>query len=410
MYRSDIQHIEITDILGSGNVDQNTPLLVLCDIPKNYLTIVNQQNNIYQVNIDKLNNNMEKRLSFIDKFIPIGMVQLDNNEKMFNMIFANTRLIPVTSTYLNVDLYKNDSPVWYGYIEKKGKINKSVGTIYSESLPKINIPVFPTSFLREIDYERDNIYYYKNIYSDPSYGKWILNAYKFNINRSQLKMIDSSGNLNNLFVPTTPKDIITDNNLGDFNRKIYFTTQGSIVSDTNCITPLDNLSKMTINQCNGSNNNLSIPLINANDESDLDLNMKTDQENIHFDHKKSSKKKSNWFKKGKTLVLKEKDEPWFLDSSIVGDAINVTDPHKVTGAIREQGTIDGDNDEISQPFVSPCKNNQSGYSRYDQNKNCNNIEGFTSETDNNDKTNLNNIIICLMVIIILGLIIIKKSK
>ena len=50
-------------------------------------------------------------------------------------------------------------------------------------------------------------------------------------------------------------------------------------------------------------------------------------------------------RKRKKLVLKEKENPWYLDCDIVGDAINTESPHKVTGLSLSEISISYNNND-----------------------------------------------------------------
>lgn len=450
-------HIDISDILGSNKIHINTPILVLTNVPLWYLVPVYGSDNhdqridqqidrkIYDVDIDKLHNNLEKRVSFIDKFVPIGQVQINNrSKKTFDIILANTRIVSLTTNYEQI--YKG---VWVGTIRKNNKLSRSLGTIYSPSeSPTLAVPVFPSSYLKHEDSDssesEDSIPQQNSLYSHKSYGRWTLNPYKFNVDKSHLKMIDSAGKISSMFIPVTPgssinmsKDLldeIASDNIGkNYNRKVYYTTQGSVVNDTNCVSPLDNINKMTINECNAYSVN----------DSDL-----VGEDGVQVRKKKQSAQqplRSNWFKRGKTLVLKEKDEPWFLDASIVGAVLHLTDPHKVTGQLNVIGTNYGDTDEIDMPFTSSCVTNDfiTGYSRAEKdmvcrgknkkhrkhNKHANHVNGDNNDvnidididTDTDDDSNIeqfsdddgenmnyNNYIIYIMCIVLIILLIYRK--
>ncbi len=530
--------INITDVMGSKQIDINTPIIILNKVPYSYLVPIfirtiqpnTQKKDVYYVDTDKLHNDLEKREQFINRFIPVGQIQIkrssDSNKyhnKWFSVILANIRAVPVTTNFEEIS--KN---TWIGVIRKGDKISRSLGVIHSEKKPVIPIPVFPESFLKKVDFKEfdqvksenttqkknhslsgstiDNILdgalngvindddnddmnnmlmpnggiensfnntysnidpsysAYRNLYSTKKYGKWVLSEYKFNINNVNLKMIDSSGRIRNMHIPSkllkntsniqnqnqnqdqddnednifsvggvndasdnmqgnqsvTPKDVIDDtNDLGisnTFDRKVFFSTQGSIESDDNCEIAKDNLNKMTMNECNaislkkGYNSkstrlsqNQNIVIGNNNDDDGVLYSISKKPEG--FQNKKGSK----WFTKGKTLVLKEKDEPWFLDARIVGNVLNTTDPHKVTGELNLIGTIDlADNVELQMPFNSNCEAPEPiiGYSRADIDEKCLGkkppvYENFSNNNNNNNNNNVIMYIICFIILLLL---------
>lgn len=444
--------IEINDILGSKKITINTPIIVLTGIPKLYLIPVNYDENeinagnvddgvLFYVDTEKLQDDLMDNFEFIDRFIPIGQVFLPNSKQhTYNMIMANTRIIPSTNNY--EEIKKN---IWVGVIRKNDKINTSVGTVYSVGKPEMMIPVFSSSFLKKVDSDFDldkrTTAIYSNIYSDKSYGRWILNKYKFNVDKSQFKMIDSSGAISNMFIPTTPKDIYEDTygKLSNrVNRKVYFTTQGSIVDDTNCVPPKDNMGRMTINECNGIDSVSTIGRINQNimpndegmNNGEIELNENTSNmsnisnvsnvstvstlSSIYTDSSVPSYSND----KSTKLVLKEKDEPWFTNKDIVGEAAATTRPYKITGkrSDYDDGTIYGNIRETNAPFKSECVVPEPiiGYSREQLDNKCRGIEHFKKDEDNseNNDTNMsyiNNVILYTIFIIIIILLIYRKK-
>lgn len=392
-----ISKITLTDVMGSKHIDVNTPVIVLYRVPIAFLILINMQENIYDVNTDKLHNSLEKKIQFIHRFLPIGQLQpINKTKKYFNIILANTHIIPTATSFELIDRCE-----WAGYIKKNDNVSRSIGTIHGTTKPNIYIPVFPSSFLKKVD-DNDGIDpNYVDVHSSHKYGRWILIKYKFNIDKTHLRMIDSTGDIGNMFLPIYPKDIMQldlDND-DNYNRKIYFTVQGTIASDTNCIPTGENsnMGKPTLNECNGS---YLQPQPHPQPQANDDNTMSND---ISPYHEKT--KRSKWFKRGKTIVLKENNEPWFLDASIVGTALHTTDPHKVTGTINTLGTIYGNDDEINMPFKSDCKTDEHiiGYSRYDKKQKCR--EGF-----DNKKFNYNNIIIYVMCITIILLLVFRSIK
>lgn len=284
-----IKNIIITDILELDKIDNNTPLLIVKNIPSSYLINIDGYNKIYWIDINKLHNTLEKQIKFIYDFVPVG--QIKTNKNIFTTILANTKLIPTTQSYEKIK-----DGEWVAIIKKNGKINRSIGTFKSIDKPLINMPVFPTNFLQKYSNINFNNNTYKDLYSHKSFGKWIFNKYMFNIDKSNLKMIDSSGNISSMYIPVSNINIYNDEK--EETNKIFFTTQGNISNDAKYITSM------------------------AYDNTSLQ-----DYITVY----KNMDNKNRLSKKNKTLVLREKDNPWFLDYDIVGDAINTHTPHKVTG-------------------------------------------------------------------------------
>lgn len=463
------------DIFGSSHIDINTPIIILHNVTHEYLLPVG--NDIFNIDTNKLHRDLENRIQFIDRFVPFGQIQLKpyklsqttfgrkNSQSVFTLLMANTRIIHVTNIFEEIS-----KDVWVGIIRKSGRNSRTLGTIKSRGIPKTLYPVFPSTFLIKVDnvdgYDDINDYpdIYSDIYSDVLYGRWVLNTYKFNVDKTHLKMIDSTGEMSNMYIPNVlpkailPKDIL-DVGYGDddYDRKVYFTTQGTIVSDTNCVPPLDNMNKMSIKECNGSSrvskinresfDNDSIlvrqsqPMVRANDDDQLTLML---NEAADYNDMFSMKVKGKTFSKGKKLILREKDEPWFAKTDIVGTAASATDPHKITGIVDgkttipliplmnvdiitlQDGLISDDKNEMQAPYLSGCvgPDPASGYSRYEKNKNCGKEKYVNSNDDLNEDLNedqienfndtnnldyINNYIIYAMCFIIILLLLYRRK-
>ena len=182
--------MNITDIIGSQNININTPILVLYDVPRYYLI----QGTTNKIDIEKLYNGMANKIYFLNVFIPVGQIIINDTDTSFNLILANTRIIPITSNYKKID-----TDTWIGYIKKNGRINKSIGLYIGKEPPTCMIPVFPPEFLKQSTDQ--NIKIYKNIMSNKKYGRWILDEYQFNLDVSNLRMIDSMGMIGDMNIP-----------------------------------------------------------------------------------------------------------------------------------------------------------------------------------------------------------------
>lgn len=406
--------ITIENIFGSSNVDINTPIIILRNVSTEYLIRVNEiklDSIVYNVNTDRLHKYLEKTVQFIHRFAPVGQIvaPLNSDKKYpYTVMLANTRFIHVANTFEPIK--KN---IWVGVVRKNNKISRTLGTIASIGVPD-PYPVFPEAFLKLNDGDE---YVGDDTYSDKSYGRWELDLYKFNVDKSHFKMIDSTGNISDMYIPkaVVPSDVIDVGYGNDkYKRKVYFTTQGVIVSDSNCVPPNDNMNKMTINECNATSSHVVgvSDEIEANDV--LDYNDSADFKVVRKVPYKPDVRMDRLFSKGKQLVLREKDEPWFTDSDVVGSMASITDAYKITGIDLSRdprtslhilnGTIDGDENETNKPFISDCKGLTKGHSRYEQAKNC--FEAFDSEnSDDSEYINrVNNIVLYVMCLLILLII------
>lgn len=406
--------IKLYDIFGSTMITLKTPIIILRNVSPEYLSIPEFKNNdgiimddigIYNINIDKLHNDIGHYYTFIDRFTPIGQVYSndDIDGRLFTVIMANTYIFNLATQYKEIS--RN---IWIGYYSKSDVNSRTISCIYSIGSPQIKYPVFPSSYLKQAD-EEDTNKIYNDLFISKYCGKWVFDTLKFNMDKSRLVMIDSAGGISNMYIPKpiTPKDVI-DIGYGDdsYDRKVYFTAQGSIVGDSNCVPPLNNMNKMNINECNATSesgrtygmgkvgmnkgntsdqDDYNEYSINAHDDDQLSLGMNDIV--ISPNDNNTQLKRGKTFSKGKNLVLREKDEPWFRNREIVGDAANTAHPYKVSASLESLNNID--NDIQNNALNSGGCNTQYGYSRYEQAANCHALNGLVDNGMENTNENIN---------------------
>lgn len=359
----------ITDLLGSNIIDINSPIIVIKNVSNKYLipTIVK---NIYVVNTSFLYKSLVNRYSFINVFIPVGQIKGSNDKQhLYTVILANKKIIPTTNIYKKID-----TNIWYGVMPVKPDAeNRTLSVIMSKNQPSLSLPVFPQSFFKNKSDANDisiDTTIYNDLYMSEKYGNFILDVYKFNHNGIKHKMINSTGEISDMYIPKN----LTNVRYG----KIYFDTQGVISEDLNCISSIDNLNKMTMNQCNA---------------------------NINIQNKDNTNDNNNFQESSRKLILREKDEPWFKDVKVVGPIISdIDDNHKITGMNDNIPTATLHEDVIYAKTESNCiPKNVIGYSRYDADKKCHeNIEHFDMDCVNNN-------IIYFIVLIITCIVFFKLS-
>jgi hypothetical protein len=451
------------------DISINTPVLNL-NIGAAFLIETDSRDPVYDLNIDAVRAHLKKHhhLEFesaehIDDYVPVGQVDrryrgdkdssIDPN---ISIILANTRVVPTTRSYRQLK-----SSIWVAETTLNGTKMRSLGTVYSIEKPNYATPIFPISLMKKVSSSEPNY----DLYSDRSYGRRVLNETALNIDKRNRRMIDSTGDISlipsNVFIPLTPDELYGADMSGldeRFNRKVYFTTQGTIANDPACVKPKNNRMKNHLMECNGI-----ATQIDPNESGDLNMNARVDN---RINSNNSDYKVENFnnmrqlgpntppdnseYKilsdREKQIILREKDEPWFTNPEIVGDIAIYDNPHTVTGhhdtlemtdseiydAIEELrpkgslgalkgdsetlvliGTFDGDTDEVNMPFSSDCKVDPViGYSRYDKLQRCLNREGRNGmgkllEPFEAQEPNYNNYIMGIICIIILILLVYK---
>jgi hypothetical protein len=436
------------------DISINTPILNI-NIGADFLRRVDSRKDIYEIDIDLIRKVLNTKFihlfensKHIDDYVSVGQIDRrsrghadsdsdsDTNsdtdsieyteDPNISIILANTRIVPQTNRYKEIK--KN---IWLAESVMSGTKMRSVGTIYSckKDGPDSFTPIFPVAYLKRVSGDEPNY----AIYSDQAHGRYTLNDTALNIDKKNMRMINSTGDISlipsNTFVPMTPGELYGGEISGleisgldkSYNRKVYFTAHGTIANDSNCVKPKDNMSKMSNMECNG------ISTVMANESNDLSDNERVkinDINRVGNKEKKSNGSQNNntndtvdmgdmnstvlLSDREKKIIMREKDEPWFTDPQIVGDIADYDDPHTITGHhntfdmteselydivddIKPQGSIvtmtgdsdtlvligtfDGNADEIMMPFSSDCLIDPViGYSRYDTLQKCMNRE------------------------------------
>jgi hypothetical protein len=455
------------------DISINTPILNI-NIGFSLLKRTDARDPIYDVDIRRIRTILKKKFhhlfenpDHIDDYVAVGQVDRryrgdvdSSTDPNLSIILANTRVIPTTKQYRRI---RNN--VWIAETKLGGTKMRSIGTIYSRDKPEFTTPVFPVAYLKKVSDSEPNY----DVYSDRAYGRHTLNDTALNIDKRNMRMIDSTGDISlipsNTFVPMTPDELYSADMTGidlKFNRKVYFTAQGNISNDSNCVMPRDNMTKMHMMECNGIATTTNVENMANIGSDDLSLNARVD-ENVSGSGISNKSKIENYSNimtppdntnhriltdREKKIILREKDEPWFTDPNIVGDIADYDNPHTITGhhdtlemtdselydiidelkpkgslgALKGDsetlvliGTFDGDTDEVNMPFASDCAQEPViGYSRYDKLQKCLNNEnrnGMGRLLENfdgsNSEPNYNNYIMWVICLVIVALLIYK---
>lgn len=353
-----INDIELNDIYYNSHIDNNTPIII-AKLTNRYFN--NIYNNIFEIDIDRLHDKNIGEMSFIDLFYPVGQIELTDNA-YHEVLLLNKNIFQMKNTYKNIE-----NNVWYAYSSN----GKSLGTILSKNEPKTYIPIIPNKLLVKSE---KKIF---NTFTIPSYGIYNINTNLLGVKKNNVRIISINGDIESYNIPVKPNDLI-DNTLksdDNYDKKIFFSTQGDIKLNSNCINPFDNILKHDLNVCNATTT-YNIKPINI---SSFDENESVS--NLDITYSKKSKMKNN-----KRVILKESDNPWFKDEEYIGKHYNNTLSHKITNNNINNNM---NNDNITHK-----------------------IENFTYDKENFDDDDelwfdKNSIIISIIIIIILILILCK---
>lgn len=390
-----------------------------------------------------------------------GIADINGSDQPYlPIILANTRVVPVTKEFRQIR-----PNIWVG----EASINTntkmaSLGTLYSTTYPDVDVPVFSISYLTRVPDSELNY----SVYSDKLYGSFVLNDTALNIDKLNMRMINSTGDIvmsdmpnmpNRSDPPMTPGRLFDDSStsIRSYNRKVYFTAQGSIAADDDCVKPISNMMKNHLMECNAVGTGMPSAVNDSHDTNASVSNTADDNRTEHMTDTKDDRAFGRVMgEKEKRIVLREKDEPWFTDPFVVGDVAEYDDPHTVTGhnetlemtdselyetierlkpkgsigtmtgdadTIVLIGTFDGGTDEINMPYNQDIVDRDCdpstiiGYSRYDKLRKClgnraglkrsassdspKSMENFDQSNADNDYNNYIMMAICIIIIVLM---------
>jgi len=407
--------LEITDILGSRNVDNNTPFVIVSynNIHKylNKLGSINQYN-ILRINYDPLLNYIAEEKNTnefnINNFIPVG--DLCSKSEITNLILANKYVIPTTKRYKQVGIV-DGMTFWTGFLKRKGKESRSIGITVTKDKnpPEYRVPVLPRSYLVKMDFTESLIAGNEfDILSLKTDGLWMIVRNKFGKSINNFKLLG----LNGKYLSSNNNKLqLRDKNSS--NQNVSYNAQGELVMGGMCLTTNDNKS-VTLDKCASNKKQKWVPY-NGNFISMLDnkfnscLSVDTKDNVITKNCKLSSEaewdiqngdekdvRNITWpTVKGKTVVLTTKDNPWFLNKDIVGEKVYINNNNPTSNDPYYKGYA---------KYKTNCKAPQEGdksqghgYSYANSLDNC--VEGFSESNDN---------FVLLILIIILFILLIVK--
>jgi hypothetical protein len=324
----------ITNILGSRIIDNATPFIIIyCDDMSKFLDKIKFVNpyTIYRTNIPRLTDYIKQRkIEFdISIFSPVGDICSDR--KITKILLANKNIVPCSSVYKYIGKL-GTSVLWIAEMKRKTIQSRSIGTILTNTMtpPSFETPVVPRSYLINMDFGQSllkgNDLNILNVRSD---GLWILIRDKFNTipkwDTHDFKYISRKGNY--LSVADDDSENIKLLPENSRNQKITTTDDNQLMINNKCLE-VTSSGKVVLKKCNSSNsqkwisngnnfvsiaNNVENKCIGYDENGDIILQQ---CENVSWTKKNDDN--NNWTNiKGKTLVLKNRNNPWFTNEKIV---------------------------------------------------------------------------------------------
>lgn len=404
--------INITDIFGSNNINNKTPIVIINsnDIHSLLKRIyIKRDNSIWDYNYDVLKKIFADRKMNFDDYLVSGHIYLNTKDfKPKELIFFHKQYSSYSNNYVGVCDFGNGS-LWRA-VTDDGKF--SLGVVYSpsKSIPNKTIAVVPEEYIQydksEFKTPIDQSEFTLLACKDTGRTRLLINRYYRSL--SIFKLINSNGN----YITNIPdsEEVILKEKLNKLGQVVSYNAQGELIIDGKCLTTNDGENVLVTTCSNNDNQKWSLDnngkvrshsgkcLTSLNDEKKIRLeDCENDDSTQEWISESSSSTNSDYewdYYKGKTVVLVGSDNPWYINKEF-------TVPRRYTeNANFIVNDIDSDGHEYanySTDFNIDARKPDLGYgysyaSR--QGKEC--IEGFGNKEEEN-----NNIVILVFLIILI---------
>ena len=295
-----INKIDIYNILGSKNINNETPIIKIKykNINKFLKKICTIDNYIiYNFNYEDFCNYIKDYIKDIDirNFISFGTYCYKKNSNIDFIYLSNKFVIPNSKKFIKVFDYDNYS-IWISILTKKHKKCRSLGLMITnkDEQPNYEIPVFPYSYIIKMDFN-DNLITNNNLnlLNFKIDGLWNINKLNFNLNFDSLKI---KGINNKIY-----------NNLN--NKLLSYNSEGNLKINDLCVTDNKNIE---LKKCSINDNNQKWLPYNGNF-----ISMNNNLVNNLSDFNENNNNKNLVNIKLKNLKLKTRKNPWYNNSNII---------------------------------------------------------------------------------------------
>lgn len=431
---SDIPDIVVTDLSGY-NIDDNTPFVLINS--KNIHKLLNKiaeddKSTIFDYNKRKINDILKLRNVDPNNFMYLGHVIYQNGKKSpQTIILGNKNICQKSNEYDIIMNYSNGqivtlkpTTVLINSVPPKETSYSSIGLLFIKNGDNQNLSdygIIPNDLIIKLNTDTSNVLV-KNDFSLLSLSsdvKTIQRSKLYSGNMSPMKL----SSISNKYITSLDTKAILKTKHHDNNQSILYNAQGELIVNDKCLT-YDNPDKPAYFTACGSDNknqkwNFAYNTISPQYDQDKCLSL-TNDENIYvkgcdqnndnqswnIESDNSSPNDFEWNKfKGKTVVLVESNNPWYVnqDTTIPAEYYNKFN----VGTISD---IKENPDTVSTFVYDTTKKDLGlGYSYADHLgqpcKKVENIEGFADTNTSN-----NNIIITIIILIIILLLICRYSS
>jgi hypothetical protein len=316
----------ITDILGTHNINNDTSFIILTnDNLYKFLDKIKviQPYNIYRVNLNKLTSKIYKstKNNFdINNFTSVGDLCSTDSRFIKQILLANKHIVPFSKKYTKIGKI-GESTMWISEMKRKSMESRSLGVIVTNnsSPPDFATPVLPKSYLIKMDFGKTllkgNDFNILNIQSD---GLWIIIREKFTNNNLLILMNNKYNIMNNNYSPISDDKYLESNNKyleSNNKKKMTLTNDNELMINNKCLE-VTKSNKIILTKCNKSSTQKWSQygdnfIYNINGINPKCI-VYDDFGNIKLKNYKITD--TYWSTiSGKTLILKNRDKPWFIN-------------------------------------------------------------------------------------------------
>jgi len=285
--------------LNKSSINNNTTFIIfnynklveICDI-------IGEIDNfkVYRLNVNRYNNiikNYNIKIN-LNNFIPVGDYCIQNNEKFDKIILANKNFITTSNKYKYIGRI-NSYYFWKAVIKRKNLVSRSFGVVTTKSkIPPIyNIPIIPNSYLVNMNILDNNI-----------------------ISGNEFNVLNHKDDGVFIFIKNKLLNFDENNIIKNNNTSFKYKNKNLIINDL-CATYGDTV---TLKKCE----NLVTQRWNKINDKFISILDKKKNKCVSFENNKikiincSNNNSNKWIPiKGKNLILKTFNNPWYNDKNIV---------------------------------------------------------------------------------------------
>lgn len=323
--------ISVIDIYGYNISNESDFIIIKTDFMHKFLKkmISSKDGAIFKIDKKSLDPILNERNIDISQFIPLGHIYYDGKNRPNRIVLANKNISLTPTSYVDIMSYGE------GKIIKPIQSNSdyvSFGLLYTDNTSvDTNIAMIEKKYLINIANNKENPRLVGNDFfmlSDIALHRYVLNKNgKYKDDPHFMKLT----NTETKYITKMDDDVKLKNKIYNKNQKISYNTQGELIMDDKCLTYNNN--KIYFDKCNNKtdqmwdiyDNNIH-PL--ENPEKCLssfgdNIEMKDCADNSEasiWNVENSDSDKSSDYRlpeyKGKTMVLVDSDDPWYLNKDV----------------------------------------------------------------------------------------------